>query len=175
MLNAVFCVLLTCGKEKPQVSTPAKTAERAQIIRAYFNTPLKTKAKVDGFWSVDTKEFAAFLEKTQKVTLPTVPDSTRYFLRIEGSYCDELFFVNGGDFTISAGSFKQLEKTKDRTAFSVVFDRQLPGGIKLNQGAILSVYRPENRLMLAFPDHTLTFFRAAETPGKLAELYGNVN
>ncbi|MBX3720277.1 MAG: hypothetical protein KF713_00425 [Turneriella sp.] len=177
----VFLLLLpclTCGKEKPKTARP-KSPGRAHIIRAFFNSPLKVTEKLDGFWSVDAKEFSDFITKSRqgKSGAESFAESidlkkTRYFLRIEGTFCDELFFVDGGDFTISAGAIKKLESAKDRTAYSVVFNREVPGGIKLSQGAILSWFRAEKRLVLEFPDHKLTFFPETEAPAVLAGQFG---
>ncbi|MFZ5628404.1 MAG: hypothetical protein ACOY5B_04690 [Spirochaetota bacterium] len=169
ILSIVIFAWIGCSKEK-QITTPAKTPERAKIIRAYFNTPLKAKAKFDGFWSVDAKEYAEFLAQSQKSASPAA-GQTRYFLRIEGSYCDELYFVDGGDFTMSAGKITKLEAAKGRTAYSVTFNRQLPGGIRENQGAILTVFQSEKRLLLEFPNHKLTFFPEPEKPASLAEQF----
>lgn len=170
ILPILCCALLACSKEKPQVTTPAKSPERAKTIRAYFNTPLKVKAKFDGFWSVDAKEFAEFAAKSEKSTSPAT-GPTRYFLRIEGSYCDELYFIKGGDFSISAGKITKLEGAKGRTVYSVTFNRKLPGGIRDNQGAILTVFQSEKRLLLEFPDYKLTFFPEPEKPASLAEQF----
>lgn len=170
ILQIFFFVSLACSKEEPQVTTPAKSPERAKIIRAYFNTTLKVKAKVDGFWSVNAQEYAQFLAKSQKSVSPGV-GQTRYFLRIEGSYCDELYFVNGGDFAMSAGKITKLETAKGRTAYSVTFNRQLPGGLRENQGAILTFFPSEKRLLLEFPDYQLTFFPEAEKPASLAQQF----
>lgn len=173
---ALLCACLACGREKPRAVGPAKSVARANIIKAFFNSPLKNKGRADGIWSVDAKEFTDFIQKSRKdssvSSLPVSSETTRYFLRIEGLFCDELFFVDGGDFTMSAGGLKKLEVTKDRTIYSVVFNREIPGGIRLSQGAILTVLHAEKRLELAFPDHKLTFFSAAETPSMLADRYG---
>lgn len=166
---AVFIAFPGCSKEK-QIATPAKTPERAKTLRAYFNTPLKVKTKLDGIWSVDAKEYAEFLAKSQKGG-SSVAGQTRYFLRIEGSYCDELYFVDGGDFTMSAGKLTKLETARGRTAYSVTFSRQLPGGIRINQGAILTFFQSEKRLLLEFPEHKLTFFPEPEKPASLAEIF----
>lgn len=155
---------------------PAKTAARAKIIKAFFSSPLEAKNEFDGLWSVDAKEFANFLANSRKNSSASQsqirPENTRYFLRIEGAFCDELYFVDGGDFTMSAGALKKLETTKDRIFYSVVLNREVPGGIRLNQGAILSMYRAEKRLVLEFPDHKLTFYPESEKPAALAERYG---
>lgn len=165
-----FFACFACNQGKPQTTTPAKSPERAKIIRAYFNSPLKVKAKFDGFWSVDAKEFAEFLAKSQKSTAPATAKA-RYFLRIEDSYCDELYFADGGDFTMSAGKITKLEAAKGRTVYSVTFNRELPGGVRDNQGAILTVFHSEKRLLLEFPDYKLTFFPEAEKPASLAEQF----
>lgn len=165
-----LCVFFSCRREQSQPLTPAKSAERAKIIRAYFKSPLKATDRLDGFWSVDAKEFADYLAKSGKNLSPSTGE-TRYFLRIEGSYCDELFFIAGGDFTMSAGAIRKLEAAKDRIAYSVVFNRELPGGIKTEQGAILTVFRAEKRLVLDFPDHKLTFLPELEKPATLADRF----
>lgn len=155
---------------------PAKSEARAKIIKAFFDSPLQAKNKIDGFWSVDSKAFADFLAKSRKDSFTSQSrlgtENTRYFLRLEGSFCDELYFVDGGDFTMSAGTLKKLETTNDRTIYSVVFNREVPGGIQLSQGAILSLFMQEKRLVLEFPDHKLTFYPEPEKPSALAVRYG---
>lgn len=168
----LLCGSLACGKERPGDAIPAKTPERAKIIKAYFNTPVKVQGKFDGFWSVDAKEFAAYINKNRSGTpLSADAKNTRYFLRIEGKNCDELYFIDGGDFTMSAGTLKKLETAKGRTAHLVVFKRELPGGVRLEQGAVLTMLHAEKRLVLEFPDHKLTFFPELEKPAALAGKY----
>lgn len=171
-VSAFVIIFLACGKGKPQNISPAKTPERAKIIKAYFNTPVKTQGKFDGFWSADAKEFAAHLNKNRSgEPLSADAKNTRYFLRIEDKYCDELYFVEGGDFTMSAGTLKKLETAKGRTAHLVVFKREVPGGARLEQGAILTMFHSERRIVLEFPDHKLTFFPESEKPASLAEQF----
>ena len=174
---APFLLCAACIKEMPRPVSPEKSAARANIIKAFFNTPIKTKGPFDGFWSVEAKEFSRLIQKTRNEASTSEKKEisgkdTRYFLRIEGSFCDELFFVEGGDYTVSAGTLKRLETTKGRTIYSVVFNREAPGRIKFSQGAILSVFQAEKRLLLEFPDHKLTFFPETESPASLAALYG---
>ena len=175
ILTTFLYLTVACHKEKPR-DAPVNWAARGNIIKAFFTSPLKGTGKSDGFWSVDAKVFGDFIAKSRKdssgSTSVVNAANTRYFLRIDGSFCDELFFVDGGDFTMSAGTVKKLETTNDRTVYSVVFNREVLGGIKLSQGAILSLFRAERRLVLDFPDHRLTFYPETEKPAILAERYG---
>lgn len=172
VLSILAYGILACGKEPGHSAIPAKTPERARIIKAYFNTPIKKQRKFDGFWSVDPKEFAAHINKNRSgAPVSAEAQNTRYFLRIEGSNCDELYFVDGGDFTMSAGTLKKLETAKGRTAHLVVFNRELPGGARIEQGAIATMLHAEKRIVLEFPDHKLTFFPENEKSAALAGKY----
>lgn len=170
LFTAVICTVAACAKTNTAPKGPAKTAMRAKIIEAFFSSPLKIKGSMNGFWSVDLKEFASHLKKSRKSDINL--SMTNYYLRIEGSFCDELFFVDGGDFTMSAGSLKKLESTKDRNIYSVVYNRELPQGTKLTQGGILSAFIDERRIVVEFPDHKLTFFPSDENPAVLSARYG---
>ncbi len=172
VLSILVYAIIACAKEPQRSEIPAKTPDRAKIIKAYFNTPIKIPGKFDGFWSADAKEFATHLNKSRSGTpLPADAKNTRYFLRIEGQNCDELYFIDGGDFTMSAGTLKKLESAKGRTAHLVVFKREIPGGVRLEQGAILTIFHAEKRIVLEFPDHKLTFFPESEKPSSLAEQF----
>jgi hypothetical protein len=172
ILSILTYAIVACGQEPQRSGVPAKTPARANIIRAYFNTPVKSQGKFDGFWSVDAKEFAAHINKNASHTPSSAnATNTRYFLRIEGQNCDELYFIDGGDFTMSAGTLKKLETAKGRTAQLVVFNRELPGGARIAQGAIITMFHSEKRLVLDFTDHKLTFFPEREKPSSLAERF----
>ncbi len=172
VLAILTYAFIACAKEPQRSEVPAKSPQRAKFIRAYFNTPVKKPGKFDGFWSVDAKEFTAHINKNRGGTpLPAEAQNTRYFLRIEGSNCDELYFIDGGDFTMSAGTLKKLETAKGRTAHLVVFNREVPGGARLEQGAIITMFHAEKRIVLEFPDHKLTFFPESEKPATLADKY----
>lgn len=183
ILPLILLIFHACGRDKPRAESAMVQDVRTNFVKAYFNTPFKSKGKFNGFWSVEPKEFAEYIEnkylKTYK-PLPNEPSPTairenikgaRYFLRIDGLACDELFFIDGGGFTGSAGTLKELEKATDRVAYSVIFIRRAENGKRVREGAILTAFY-NGQLRLEFPDRKLTFFPENKAPAELADQYG---
>jgi hypothetical protein len=173
-LVLLSCAPFGCEKVKPRTADPVRSAAQVRLIRSFFNSPFKKSGELNGFWRANAEEFSAHLQKKSGGTArpSAVGKNGQYFLRIEGKFCDELIFVDGRDeFTISAGTIKRLETTRDRTVYSVVFNREISGGARYSQGAILTGFRLERKLLLEFPDYKLTFLPEVETPAALANRY----
>lgn len=173
----LLSAVAACGRETSKLDL-AKAEARANLLRAYFTTPLKAKDTLSGFWTVNPEEFKNHIQTYQQQNSGSVSDKknsstgdSRYFLRIDGLLCDELLFVDGGELTVSAGTLKKLERTRDRIVYSVVFSRRAPGGVKFSQGAILHHYSDEKRVLLEFPNHKLTFTKETTPPKVLGEQY----
>jgi hypothetical protein len=183
VLQAVVVIFSACGKGKPTAEPASVQDIRANFIKAFFSTPFKDKGKFNGFWSVDPKDFAEYIENTYLKSYTPQPNepsgeavrnnikAARYFLRIDGLACDELFFIDGGGFTGSAGTLKELEKATDRVAYSAIFIRRSSDGKRIREGAILTAFH-KRQLLLEFPDRKLTFHPETKAPSVLAEQYG---
>lgn len=177
----VLTVSLICAAcEKPKTAKKAMSPARGAVVKAYFNSRFKSQGNLNGFWSVDAVEYAVYMQKKHTDSSSRGSDGQggdslngRYFLRIEGKSCDELIFGDDGEFTISGGNLGKLETAKDRVAYSVTFNRELPNGVRFSQGAILSAFRNEKRIILEFPDYKLTFRPAAEDPAALVRQLAN--
>lgn len=164
-------------------SPTAKPDPRQLFIKAFFTTPIRNKGGINGFWAVDPQSFAEYIENVYLRSYKPQPNepspsvvrnnlkAARYFLRIDGLACDELFFVENGGFTGSAGTLKRLEKTPDKVAYSVIFIRRGSGGKRMSEGAVLTSIK-EKSLILEFVDRKLTFFPETAAPADLAEKYG---
>lgn len=183
-LVIMLCLWPGCGKEKPQPKPSAResSAFRESYIKAFFNSPLKNRDNFNGFWSVDPHEFAEYIENMYLKDYTPWPNelppeqvranikNSRYFLRIDGDFCDELFVIANGHFSVSAGTMKKLERANDRTAYSVIFSR----GNRDTRGAVLSTFHKQRHLVLEFPEYKLKFHRESESPAVLAERYGKI-
>lgn len=182
-VHVFLLFFLACSQEKSPPVAASMNDPRAGFIKAFFNTPLKSKGGISGFWSVEPKDFAHYIESIYLKNYKPQPNepsvavirenikAARYFLRIDGLTCDELFFIDGGGFTASAGTLKQIERTQNKTAFSVIFIRRNGTGKKLREGAILTT-SSGGPLVLEFTDRKFTFIRELKSPAALAEQYG---
>lgn len=183
MFGALLLSGLACKVEKPRPSASRQDL-RTNLIKSFFGTQFKNKGEFNGFWSVDPKEFSEYIELTYLKNYKPLPNEApaekvratvkdaRYFLRIEDSLCDELFFIDGGEFTASAGKLRQLEKTHDRTAYAVVFGRYGSTGKRIEEAAILTAFSKPRKILLEFPDRKLNFYPEVRNAASLADQYG---
>jgi hypothetical protein len=174
---------LSCKIEKPRAS-PSRQDLRTNLIRSFFATPLKNKGVFSGFWTIDPKEFSNLIESTYLKDYKPLPNEapvdkvratvkdSRFFLRIDGLFCDELFFIDGGEFTASPGRLRQLEKTHDRIAYEVIFGRFDSAGKRIDEGAILTAFFKPRKILLEFPDRKFSFYPETADAQSLAEKYG---
>lgn len=131
--TAVLFALLgiSCSRERSHKTKADANDVQVKLITAYFSTPIQGKDAIDGFWLADQKDFAAMVEakfmshhKPQKgdLSIPEIRQNihdARYFLRIDGSQCDELFLVLGGQAIAKPGE-KRLNTEKEG-AYRVIF------------------------------------------------------
>lgn len=122
---------VACSRDESHKSKAGANDVQVKLVTAYFSTPIQGKDAIDGFWLADQKDFAAMVEakfmahhKPQKgdLSIPEIQQNihdARYFLRIDGSQCDELFLVLGGQAIAKPGE-KRLNTEKEN-AYRVIF------------------------------------------------------
>ena len=133
---------------------------------------------------VDRKDFADFIEKRylkdykpepNEFSAKQIRDSLKdahYFLRIDDTACDELFFMAGGDFTVSAGRLLEKQSSAEKVAYSVSFSRRDRDGKRFSERATVIAFRDKKRLVLEFPDRKLRFCPETGSPADLAAEHG---
>jgi hypothetical protein len=176
-------VFLACGKEGPKNSPTVRNDIRSKTLRAFFLTPFKSPGLHNGFWAVDQKNFASYIENDYLKGYKPQPNENKpdkiranlklshYFLRLDNQSCDAIFFIEDGNLLASAGELRMLEKTSDRIAYKIVFGSRDAQGNKQVEHAILIAFKSRKEIVLEFPDRKLHFFPDPRLPEDLAEAY----
>lgn len=149
--------LWSCAKKKSEVNIP-KDAQ-VKLITAYFSAPFSGKAETDGLWVADRADFAKMIEKKYLAQHKPAPGEisasdirknikdSRYFLRLDGVECDELFLVVGGQATAHPGQRMANPARKD--SFRVIFvSRDPKDGKIVKTAAELHYKRGEDYMLL---------------------------
>ncbi|MBV6493001.1 MAG: hypothetical protein LDLANPLL_01008 [Turneriella sp.] len=183
---ALFLSTINCRKaDVPKLANKDKDI-RSTIISAYFKTPLKKdNAPLAGFWSVDAAQFSEYIEKTHLKNYEPKPNElsadkirsnikdARYFLRIEKDVCDELFFIEGGSFTVRPGRLKKLESAGTMHAYEAIFISKDKTGKPIPEGAVLTGDTKKGEIRLEFTNRKFIFTPEKTSPDELAKKYAH--
>lgn len=178
--SGYLVLVLACNK--PKITQSQNGDPQVRLITAFLSGSISGKTETDGLWIADQDDFAAMIErkflKEHKpipgdLSIPAIQKNvrdSRYFLRLDGVECDELFLLLGGLATARPGQKKAHPTIPD--SFRAIFvNVDAKTQQRYNSAAEIRYVRQGDYLVMDMGGKPFRLWREKTSPEELVQTY----